>query len=190
MRHVAVLSSCAEGRRMISRNSAVIATLLVAFAAAGGEARAQYYYVYPAWRAYPPLPPGYRPLPRVQADEDFEPVSPYVRAPDGAWVPRPNVPQGRAAAPAEANAAPSGAGVDPRYAALPPEDRPETGPRKELPSQFRRTQVEYPTREPAGTIIIDTPNTYLYLVLGNGKAMRYGIGVGREGFTWSGVERV
>src|ERR671931_482815 len=51
MRHVAVLSSCAEGRRMISRNSAVIATLLVAFAAAGGEARAQYYYVYPAWRA-------------------------------------------------------------------------------------------------------------------------------------------
>ena len=48
----------------------------------------------------------------------------------------------------------------------------------------------YQTREPAGTIIIDTPNTYLYLVLGNGKAMRYGIGVGREGFTWSGAERV
>src|SRR5262249_58058283 len=40
------------------------------------------------------------------------------------------------------------------------------------------------------TIIIDTPNTYLYLVLGHGKAMRYGIGVGREGFTWAGVERV
>src|SRR5262249_48943761 len=132
MRHVAVLSSCTKGRRMISRNTAVIATLLVAFAAAGGEARAQYYYVYPAWRAYPPLPPGYRPMPRVQADDDFEPVSPYVRAPDGAWVPRPNGPQGRAAAPAEANAAPSGAPVDPRYAALPPEDRPETGPRKEL----------------------------------------------------------
>ena len=50
--------------------------------------------------------------------------------------------------------------------------------------------VEYRTKEPAGTIIIDTPNTYLYLVLGNGKAMRYGIGVGREGFTWSGTERV
>ena len=40
--------------------------------------------------------------------------------------------------------------------------------------------------KPAGTIIIDTPNTYLYLVLGNGRAIRYGIGVGREGFTWSG----
>ena len=75
-------------------------------------------------------------------------------------------------------------------AALPPEVRPETGPRKELPPQFRRTLVDYYTREPAGTIIVDTPNTYLYLVLGQGKALRYGIGVGREGFTWSGAEKV
>jgi lipoprotein-anchoring transpeptidase ErfK/SrfK len=73
---------------------------------------------------------------------------------------------------------------------LPMDDRPETGPRKELPPQFRRTTVEYRTREPAGTIIIDTANTYLYLVLGNGQAIRYGIGVGREGFTWAGAERV
>jgi lipoprotein-anchoring transpeptidase ErfK/SrfK len=48
----------------------------------------------------------------------------------------------------------------------------------------------YRTKEPAGTLIVDTSNTYLYLVLGDGKALRYGIGVGREGFTWSGVERV
>jgi lipoprotein-anchoring transpeptidase ErfK/SrfK len=75
-------------------------------------------------------------------------------------------------------------------AALPPDYRPETGPKKELPPQFRRTLVDYQTKEPAGTIIIDTPSTYLYLVLGHGKAMRYGIGVGREGFTWSGVEKV
>src|SRR5262249_49647904 len=75
-------------------------------------------------------------------------------------------------------------------AALPPEDRPETGPRKEVPQHLRRAMVDYRTREPAGTIIIDTANTYLYLVLGNGKAMRYGIGVGREGFTWAGAERV
>ena len=61
---------------------------------------------------------------------------------------------------------------------------------KELPPQFRRQIVDYVTPEPAGTIIIDTPNTYLYLVLGNGKAMRYGIGVGREGFTWTGTERI
>jgi lipoprotein-anchoring transpeptidase ErfK/SrfK len=75
-------------------------------------------------------------------------------------------------------------------AALPPEVRPETGPKKQLPPQFRRTLVDYSTKEPAGTIIIDTPNTYLYLVLGNGKALRYGVGVGREGFTWAGAEKV
>jgi lipoprotein-anchoring transpeptidase ErfK/SrfK len=75
-------------------------------------------------------------------------------------------------------------------ATLPPEVRPETGPKKELPPQFRRTLVDYSTKEPAGTIIIDTPNTYLYLLLGGGKALRYGIGVGREGFTWAGAERV
>jgi lipoprotein-anchoring transpeptidase ErfK/SrfK len=73
---------------------------------------------------------------------------------------------------------------------LPSEVRPEVGPTKELAPQFRRTLVDYPTKEPAGTVIIDTPNTYLYLVLGGGKALRYGIGVGREGFTWSGMERV
>ena len=75
-------------------------------------------------------------------------------------------------------------------ATLPLEVRPETGPTKELPPQFRRTLIEYSTREPTGTIVIDTLNTYLYLVLGNDKALRYGIGVGREGFTWSGIERV
>jgi lipoprotein-anchoring transpeptidase ErfK/SrfK len=62
--------------------------------------------------------------------------------------------------------------------------------RVELPARFRRQIVDYRTNEPAGTIIIDTPNTYLYLVLGNGRAMRYGIGVGRDGFTWSGVQTI
>jgi lipoprotein-anchoring transpeptidase ErfK/SrfK len=74
-------------------------------------------------------------------------------------------------------------------AALPPEDQPEAGP-AQLPPQFRRQLVSYSSSEPAGTIIIDTPNTYLYLVLGPGKALRYGIGVGREGFTWAGSERI
>jgi L,D-transpeptidase catalytic domain len=52
------------------------------------------------------------------------------------------------------------------------------------------TVVSYATREAPGTIIIDTPNTYLYYVLGGGRAIRYGIGVGRDGFTWSGVQSV
>jgi lipoprotein-anchoring transpeptidase ErfK/SrfK len=59
-------------------------------------------------------------------------------------------------------------------AAFPPDVRPEIGPKKELAPQFRRTLVDYRTKEPAGTIIVDTPNTYLYLVLGDGKALRYG----------------
>jgi lipoprotein-anchoring transpeptidase ErfK/SrfK len=83
-----------------------------------------------------------------------------------------------------------GGGPPPNMAAFPPEVRPETEPKKELPPQFRRTLVDYRTKEPAGTIIIDTPNTYLYLVLGGGKALRYGVGVGREGFTWSGSQRI
>jgi len=61
---------------------------------------------------------------------------------------------------------------------------------KELRGDLHRQIVSYRTSEAPGTIIIDTPNTYLYLVLPGGKAMRYGIGVGREGFTWSGVKTI
>jgi lipoprotein-anchoring transpeptidase ErfK/SrfK len=60
----------------------------------------------------------------------------------------------------------------------------------ELPARLKRQIVAYPTREAAGTVIIDTPNTYLYYVLGGGQAIRYGIGVGRDGFTWSGVQTI
>jgi lipoprotein-anchoring transpeptidase ErfK/SrfK len=60
----------------------------------------------------------------------------------------------------------------------------------EMPARLKRQIVSYPTREAPGTVIIDTPNTYLYYVLGNGQAIRYGIGVGRDGFTWSGVQAV
>jgi lipoprotein-anchoring transpeptidase ErfK/SrfK len=59
-----------------------------------------------------------------------------------------------------------------------------------LPMHLRRQIVAYLTREAPGTIVIDTPNTHLYYVLGGGKAISYGIGVGREGFTWSGVQTI
>src|ERR1700759_254949 len=71
--------------------------------------------------------------------------------------------------------------------AAPSEDESATF---ELPARLRRQVVSYATREAPGTVIIDTPNTYLYLVLGNGQAMRYGIGVGRAGFTWPGVQSI
>ena len=60
----------------------------------------------------------------------------------------------------------------------------------ELPPRLQRQVVDFATREAPGTIIVDTPHTFLYYVLGNGKAIRYGIGVGRKGFTWSGVKSV
>jgi len=60
----------------------------------------------------------------------------------------------------------------------------------EVAPEFRRQVVDYRTSEAPGTVIIDTPNTFLYLVTGGGKALRYGIGVGREGFTWSGTKTI
>ena len=60
----------------------------------------------------------------------------------------------------------------------------------DLPAPLRRQFVLYPSNQPSGTIIIDTAHTFLYLILGHGKALRYGIGVGRKGFTWSGVESI
>ena len=59
-----------------------------------------------------------------------------------------------------------------------------------LAADLQRQVVRYPTTVAAGTIIIDTAQTYLYYVLGGGKAIRYGIGVGRDGFTWSGSQAV
>jgi lipoprotein-anchoring transpeptidase ErfK/SrfK len=66
----------------------------------------------------------------------------------------------------------------------------DEGTAVEMPARLKRQIVSYPTREAPGTVIIDTPNTYLYYVLGGGQAIRYGIGVGRDGFTWSGVQSV
>ena len=59
-----------------------------------------------------------------------------------------------------------------------------------LPERLRRAVVAFDTREAPGTVIIDTGNTALYFVLGQGRAVRYGVGVGREGFTWSGVQTI
>jgi lipoprotein-anchoring transpeptidase ErfK/SrfK len=55
---------------------------------------------------------------------------------------------------------------------------------------YLRTAVFYPTQEQPGTIIIDPQNHFLYLVQGDGRALRYGVGVGRQGFGWSGVATI
>ncbi|MFG1277489.1 L,D-transpeptidase [Xanthobacter autotrophicus] len=99
---------------------------------------------------------------------------------------------------ASINAGPPPAGAySPNAAVVPGTTEAPSGPRIEnvdptepVPERFRRQTVDYVTTQPAGTIIIDTPNTYLYYVVGGGKAIRYGIGVGREGFTWAGTQKI
>ena len=85
-------------------------------------------------------------------------------------------------------AAPLGASLMRADQMAPVEEQTEQG--YETPAQFRRQVVAYNGSEATGTIIIDTQNTFLYLVMGNGRAMRYGIGVGRDGFRWSGVQQI
>ena len=156
--------------------------------------------VYPPRQAYPPQQAYPQAMPPPSGAQDsYDPAAadtrPYHQGHPG-LVPgeqqdalRPPMP----ISPGQGEPAASGVvRGDPHthMAALPPEVRPETGPRKELPLQFRRSMVDYRTKEPVGTLIIDTQNTYLYLVMAGGKAMRYGVGVGREGFTWAGTEKV
>jgi lipoprotein-anchoring transpeptidase ErfK/SrfK len=62
--------------------------------------------------------------------------------------------------------------------------------RNRIDPEYHKQLVEYPGREHPGTIVVDTSNRFLYLVRERGTAIRYGIGVGRQGFTWSGLAEV
>jgi lipoprotein-anchoring transpeptidase ErfK/SrfK len=59
-------------------------------------------------------------------------------------------------------------------------------PIERVDKKFRRQVVDYPTDRKSGTIVVDTRSRFLYYVMGNGKAIRYGIGVGKQGFAWKG----
>jgi lipoprotein-anchoring transpeptidase ErfK/SrfK len=63
-------------------------------------------------------------------------------------------------------------------------------PVSRVPQKYHRQIVRYRTDEKPGTVIVDTKDKFLYYVMPEGKAMRYGIGVGREGFEWNGSTRV
>jgi lipoprotein-anchoring transpeptidase ErfK/SrfK len=72
---------------------------------------------------------------------------------------------------------------------------PQTDPQAEpgqrsFDPRYNKQMVDYHGKEGAGTVVIDTPNKFLYLVQGDGKALRYGVGVGRPGFTWSGTKTI
>ena len=76
------------------------------------------------------------------------------------------------------------------YAAYAPQPEPAYEARRTVDPAFLRSEIADPTGQAPGTIVVDTPSKYLYLVQGNGRAIRYGIGVGRPGFTWSGMKTV
>ena len=79
----------------------------------------------------------------------------------------------------------------PIYANTGPADDPmQERQRAAIDPRFLRQEVDYRGKEEPGTVVIDTPNHFLYLVGSDGKATRYGIGVGRPGFTWSGTHTV
>ncbi|HEY0144870.1 MAG TPA: L,D-transpeptidase [Methylovirgula sp.] len=63
-------------------------------------------------------------------------------------------------------------------------------PQRTMDPMFMRQEVAYAGSERSGTIVIDTAHKFLFLVEKDGKALRYGVGVGREGFAWSGTERI
>ncbi len=100
---------------------------------------------------------------------------------------------GTARRPAPVVAGPSA--IDPyylaMYAAMPQEKFPipAVDLRKLDPVYFRQV-VDYPTQERPGTLVVDTPNRFLYLVMENGQALRYGVGIGRAGFSWGGRARI
>ena len=72
-----------------------------------------------------------------------------------------------------------------------PAERTEAvDPRLNIDPKFQKQVVAYHGSEPAGTVVIDTPNRFLFLVQDNGTALRYGIGVGKPGFTWAGEKKV
>lgn len=171
---------------------ASVAVSIMAFAVAGscGDAAAQPYwppYYYPPPSYYSPPPPYYYPTPTPgYYPPPYAPSrSSYY---NGAGAPM------RAYAPDSDSSsedrsyftAPDGAPPGPTQSAASSEVSEVT----ELPPRLRRQLVHHPTSEPPGAVIVDARNTYLYLVLGGAQAIRYGIGVGREGFTWSGSERI
>ena len=162
-------------------------------------------YLYDGYPVRPYARRYVRVVPGPYRDDDAPLPRPHFRGPDTG----PIVPDEREVAPddrrwRDRQAAPPSLEPDPRalpqieprapvrQSALPPVPDNTVQPQSasDVPRRLHRQIVEYPTREPAGTVVIDTRNTYLYYVRGDGTAVRYGIGVGREGFTWSGREKV
>ena len=122
----------------------------------------------------------------IYPGDDVRPMRPPEAVGPGA----PGAPPSVAGAPPAAGAPVGQDGRPVQLSALPPEEQPEAETNIQLPPHLRRQEVSFPTKEPAGTIVVDTANTHLYYILGGGRAVRYGVRVGRDGFTWNGVQKI
>lgn len=100
-------------------------------------------------------------------------------------------PPARPAAPAAESIFAGPSDVGGSYGPVPGEPFPiPAAPLSRINPAFLRTRVNYQTRETPGTIVVDPARRYLYLVQEGGRALRYGVGVGREGFGWSGTAEI
>jgi lipoprotein-anchoring transpeptidase ErfK/SrfK len=161
----------------------------------GYQPAPRYYVVVPAQqlRPYqPPAPQYYAVAPAAQPRIDQPPPAQYYAAapappPAAGYQPAPVYYQATQNAPPYVEPPPGArlyAAVGFAPSAIGDMAHPRVDPK------YDRQVVDYPTDQPPGTVIIDTPHYFLYLVMADGKALRYGIGVGRPGFTWAGTKEV
>jgi lipoprotein-anchoring transpeptidase ErfK/SrfK len=137
----------------------------------------------------PPLPPP----PWVRPGLPFPRQEPFPRREEYAPDPEPG-PPGAPVRPGEI-ARPVDPALLRQYAALYARVDGEPFPipavrLSDIDPEFLRKPVAFPTNEQPGTIVVDATNHFLYLVQGGGRAIRYGVGVGRQGFGWSGVATI
>ncbi len=158
---------------------AALASLWLATTPAAAQYR--YYYGYPAQQNQP----DYSAYPAFPGEEQTRPGYSY------GYQPNYGEPQAAPSGQAQPGPGPYGSApvgntpaTDRGFYNPPPDDAAAAA------SPSTRREVDYPTTEPPGTIIVDTNSKHLYLIQPGGRAIQYGIGVGREGFAWSGVARV
>jgi lipoprotein-anchoring transpeptidase ErfK/SrfK len=159
---------------------AIAGLALLGLSAAPADAQWRYYYGTPA------QPPGdYSAYPAFPGEEQTRPGYAYGY--------QPNYGEPQSAQPGQAQPG-QGAYGRPPVGNSPDNDQGfyNPPPNDAAASATARTarEVDYPTTEAPGTLIVDTGSKHLYYLQPGGKAIQYGIGVGREGFAWSGVARV
>jgi lipoprotein-anchoring transpeptidase ErfK/SrfK len=156
-------------------------------------ASAQYYCdsryeACPAYRQPPPQPQPIFPFGLFQPRQAAPPPEPAPYAPPPQAAPTAPARPGYAAQPIDPTLGRQYASL---YAPVSGEPFPIPGVRlSDIDPEYLRKAVPFPTNEPPGTIIVDAQNRFLYFVQGGGRAIRYGVGVGRQGFGWSGVATI